>query len=61
MHINANWLADYLSDTAERFGIDLFLINPSGAISASSSDQAPTEADLQILTLGSGGDRRRGA
>ena len=49
MHINADWLADYLADTAERFGIDLFLINPSGAISASSSDQAPTKADLQIL------------
>lgn len=49
MHINANWLADYLRETSERFGIDLYLINPAGTISASSTDQPPTEADLQIL------------
>ena len=49
MHINAGWLADYLLETSERFGIDLYLINPSGTISASSTDQEPTEADLQIL------------
>ncbi|WP_410219370.1 cache domain-containing protein [Paracoccus sp. (in: a-proteobacteria)] len=49
MHINAAWLQDYLSEAAEAFGIDLYLINPNGVISASSADEAPNAAELQIL------------
>ena len=49
LHIDAAWLEDYLRETSETFGIDLYLINPSGDISASSSDEAPDTAELQIL------------
>lgn len=49
MHINATWLTKHLRETSDTFGIDLYLINPSGDISASSADEAPGTAELQIL------------
>lgn len=49
MHINQNWLTDYLRENAELFGLDLYLINPDGGVSASSSEVVPTLEDLQIL------------
>ncbi|WP_313137948.1 cache domain-containing protein [Paracoccus jeotgali] len=49
MHINASWLAEHLRETSETFGIDLYLINPNGDISASSADEAPDTAELQVL------------
>ncbi len=50
MHINATWLAEHLRETSETFGIDLYLISPRGDISASSVDDAPDTAQLQILS-----------
>lgn len=49
MHINATWLAEHLRETSKTFGIDLYLINPGGAISASSTVEAPDTDELQIL------------
>ena len=49
MHINEKWLENYLRETASRFNLDLFLINSNGEVSASSTGEAPSSADLQIL------------
>ncbi|MDX1822018.1 MAG: cache domain-containing protein [Paracoccaceae bacterium] len=49
IHINETWLENYLRETAALFNLDLFLINPNGEVSASSTGEAPSAADLQIL------------
>ncbi len=49
MHINENWLQFYLQESAELFDLEIYLINPSGEVSATSSDETPSTADLQIL------------
>ncbi len=49
IHINETWLENYLRETAALFNLDLFLINPNGEVSASSTGEAPSAGDLQIL------------
>lgn len=49
MHINAAWLANHLEEASKAFSIDLYLINPDGEVSASSVDETPSAAELQIL------------
>lgn len=60
MHINEAWLETYLHETAALFNLDLFLINPNGEVSASSTGEAPSSADLQILRAAQTGVQSRG-
>lgn len=49
MHINAVWLARELRESARIYGLDFYLLNPAGEISATSDDQTPSAGELQIL------------
>lgn len=49
LHINAGWLADELRVSARIYGLDFYLLSPAGEISASSTEEAPTSGELQIL------------
>jgi hypothetical protein len=49
LHTNADWLAGELRESARIYGLDLYLLNPAGEISASSTGEAPTAGELQIL------------
>lgn len=60
MHISEAWLETYLRETADLFNLDLFLINPNGEISASSTGENPSSADLQILRAAQTGVESRG-
>ncbi len=61
MHINETWLENYLLEKANIFSLDLFLINPNGEVTASSTGDAPTSADLQILRAAQTGVQSRGS
>jgi hypothetical protein len=61
MHINEAWLENYLRETADLFNLDLFLINPNGEVSASSTGETPSSADLQILRAAQTGVQSRGS
>ena len=49
MHIDAAWVERLLNDAADSLGIDLFLVNPTGAVTLSSVNAAPNVGDLAIL------------
>lgn len=49
MHINAAWLAAELAEYAALYGLDLYLLNPAGEISATSAEESPSSGELQIL------------
>jgi len=49
MHINAAWLTAELRESAQLYGLDLFLLNPAGEVSAASTTEAPSARELQIL------------
>lgn len=60
VHINENWLENYLRETADLFGLELYLVNQNGEVSASSSGEQPVAADLQILRAAQTGVQSRG-
>lgn len=60
MHIDAAWLETYLRETADLFGIDLYLIGPDGEVTASSDGDQPTPAELQILRAAQTGIQTQG-
>ena len=49
MHIDAAWVERLLEDAAGSLGIDLFLVNPTGAVTLSSVEAATDVSDLAIL------------
>lgn len=49
MHIDARWLEGFIAEVSQAYGIDLFLLNPNGEISISSTNEAPSPAELQVL------------
>ena len=49
LHINAAWLTDELRESARIYGLDFYLLNPAGEISASSAAETPSSGELQIL------------
>lgn len=49
LHINADWLTEELRESARIYGLDFYLLNPAGEISASSTGEALTAGELQIL------------
>ncbi|MCG6112363.1 MAG: cache domain-containing protein [Paracoccus sp.] len=49
LHINADWLTGELRESARIYGLDFYLLNPAGEISASSVQDAPSAGELQIL------------
>ncbi|MBB1492842.1 cache domain-containing protein [Paracoccus sp. MC1854] len=51
MHINADWLANFLTETARSLELALFLISANGDVVASSTGETPNTADLQILRV----------
>jgi hypothetical protein len=57
MHINAKWLDDYLAEASETFGIDLFLLNQNGEVSAATTEDKPDQAELKILRAAQAGIR----
>ena len=60
MHINAGWLNAELRESAQIYGLDFYLLNPAGEISASSDKQAPTAGELQILRAAQSGVKTSG-
>ncbi len=60
VHINENWLENYLRETADLFGLDLYLVNQNGEVSASSTGAIPAAGDLQILRTAQMGVQSRG-
>ncbi|MBS1302687.1 cache domain-containing protein [Loktanella sp. SALINAS62] len=60
VHINENWLESYLRETADLFGLELYLVNQNGEVSASSSGEEPVAGDLQILRAAQTGVQSRG-
>lgn len=60
LHINAAWLTDYLREASELYEVDLYLINPSGEISATSEAETPTIGELQILRAAQTGVQSEG-
>jgi len=51
MHINADWLATFLTQTAKSLEMSLFLISANGEVLASSTGETPNTADLEILRV----------
>lgn len=49
LHINANWLTAELVESARIYGLNFYLLNPAGEISASSVESLPSTGELQIL------------
>lgn len=49
LHINADWLTAELVESARIYGLDFYLLDPAGEISASSVESPPTARELQIL------------
>ena len=60
VHINEGWLESYLRETADLFGLELYLVNQNGEVSASSSGEEPVAGDLQILRAAQTGVQSRG-
>tara|TARA_R100000935_G_scaffold28385_2_gene48739 strand:- start:7570 stop:8661 length:1092 start_codon:yes stop_codon:yes gene_type:complete len=49
LHINVAWLTAELRQSARIYGLDFYLLNPAGEISASSAAEAPSAGELQIM------------
>ena len=49
LHINAAWLTGELRESARIYGLDFYLLDPAGEISASTAEEAPRAGELQIL------------
>lgn len=49
LHINAAWLTNELRESARLYGLDLYLLNPTGDVSATSADETPSTGEMQIL------------
>lgn len=60
MHINAVWLGMHLTETANIFGMDFFLLRPDGEISSASTLDTPSGVELQILRAAQTGIRTEG-
>lgn len=55
MHINAEWLTEYLAEMSDIYGLDFYLLNPNGTVSAATTGDFPTSADLQIIRAAQAG------
>ncbi|WP_062763052.1 cache domain-containing protein [Falsirhodobacter sp. alg1] len=60
MHINASWLNRYLAEASDTFGIDLFLLNQNGEVSASTTEDMPDQAELKIVRAAQAGVQTAG-
>ncbi|GGF73970.1 hypothetical protein GCM10011402_28250 [Paracoccus acridae] len=49
LHINAAWLTNELRASAQLYGLDLYLLNPAGDVSATSANETPSAGEMQIL------------
>lgn len=56
MHLNADWLAGWLAETADHLEIDLYLLGADGSVVASTSGEKPRPDELEILRIAQTGN-----